>query len=214
MWNKAFAVILVSPIVFAGCSGQVKQETEDPSAGPNNPASVESGSVTLDAENTKIGFEGTKPDGSHQGGFNEFSGTISVDPESMAVEKISVEIQTESLWADDEKLAKHLKSADFFNVKEHPTASFESSSIESNDAAQDQYTVTGNLTLLGTSREISFPATATQQDGDLTLTSEFTIDRTDFGMDYGQGQVDNEVTIRVAVGGAGQASSDAVKTDP
>lgn len=213
MWNKAYAIILVFPFVFAGCSGQATEERQDPSAGPKNPASVESGSVTLDGDNTKIGFVGTKPDGSHQGGFNELSGTITVDPESKAVQKISVEIQTESLWADDEKLTNHLKSADFFNVKERPTASFESSKIESNDAATGQYTVTGDLTLLDVSREISFPATVTQEDGKFILTSEFTIDRTDFGMDYGQGKVDNEVTLRIAVGGGGEESSAEANSD-
>ena len=205
MWHKSYPVILTFCVAIAGCSGEPKEENKKPDD-PKGPATVESGSVSLLSENTKIEFVGTKPDGSHQGGFKEFSGKIAIDGKS--VKKISLEIQTASLWADDDKLANHLKSPDFFNVKEHPTASFETSKVETKDETSGEHIITGKLTMLATTKEITFPATIKNDDGKVTLSSQFKIDRTDFGMDYGQGKVDNEVTIHVEVGSADKAAAD------
>jgi polyisoprenoid-binding protein YceI len=205
MWPKSYQVILIFCVAIAGCSGEPKGENKKPDD-PKGPATVESGSVALDSENTKIEFVGTKPEGSHQGGFKEFSGKIALDGKS--VEKISLEIQTASLWADDDKLANHLKSPDFFNVKENPTASFESSKVETKDETSGEHIITGELTMLAKAKEITFPATIKNEGGKVTLTSQFKIDRTDFGMDFGQDKVDNEVTIHVEVGSADKAAAD------
>jgi polyisoprenoid-binding protein YceI len=147
---------------------------------------------TLTGENTKIEFTGTKPDGKHDGGFKTLSGTASVDGGAIA---IAVEIDTDSLYSDDPRLTGHLKAPDFFSVKEHPKAKFESTKVEKGEKG---YTVTGNLTLLGKTKPVSFPAEI--QAGDtFTLKAEFKIDRTEFGMVYGKGKVADEVAVRVSV---------------
>ncbi len=145
----------------------------------------------LDGDNTKIEFTGTKKDGKHNGGFKTLTGEVTHD----GGWKIDVTLDTTSLYSDDEKLTGHLKAADFFGVKDHPTATFTSSKIEKTEKG---YTVTGKLTLCGKSKEISFPAEITTGDT-FTLKSEFKIDRTDYGMTYGAGKVDNEVALKVAV---------------
>jgi len=145
----------------------------------------------LDGENTKIEFTGTKKDGKHVGGFKKVSGSAT-DDKGWA---IKLDIETESLYSDDEKLTKHLLSADFFGVKDNPKASFATTKIEKGDKG---YTVTGTLTLLGKSKEISFPAEITTGET-FKLKAEFKIDRTEFGMTYGEGKVDKEVAIKVDV---------------
>jgi polyisoprenoid-binding protein YceI len=145
----------------------------------------------LTGENTTIEFTGTKKSGKHDGGFKKCTGTVTND----GGWKIEVTIDTESLYSDDAKLTNHLKGGDFFGVKDNPTAKFETSKIEKGDKG---YTVTGTLTLLGKSKEISFPAEITTGDT-FTMKAEFSIDRTDYGMTYGAGQVDNEVKLKVNV---------------
>lgn len=145
----------------------------------------------LDGDNTKIEFTGTKKDGKHTGGFKTLTGEVTND----GGWKIDVTIDTNSLYSDDDKLTGHLKAGDFFAVKDHPTAKFTSSKIAKGDKG---YTVTGTLTLCGKSKEISFPAEITAGDT-FTLKSEFKIDRTDYGMTYGAGKVDNDVALKVAV---------------
>ncbi|MGH7127642.1 MAG: YceI family protein, partial [Planctomycetaceae bacterium] len=110
-----------------------------------------------------------------------------------------VEIKTESIWADNAKLTGHLKQPDFFDVREHPTAKFQSKSIEPTDVA-NEYTITGDLTLLDATKEIAFPATIVLDGSGLKLESEFKFDRTRFGMTYGEGQINPDVDMTIVVG--------------
>lgn len=146
----------------------------------------------LTGTNTKVEWTGTKSDGKHDGGFKKLKGTAVVDDESLSFD---VEIDCASLYSDNDKLTGHLKSPDFFSIKEHPTAKFKSTSVEKGDSG---YTVTGNLTLLGKTKEISFPAEIDTK-GKVSLKADFKIDRTEFGMTYGKGKVDEQVALRIRV---------------
>jgi polyisoprenoid-binding protein YceI len=148
----------------------------------------------LTGTNTKLEFTGSKPSGEkHEGGFKKLKGSLVVAEDQSL--KLDVEIDTRSLFADVPKLTNHLKSADFFSVKDHPTATFKSSAIEKDG---DGYKVTGDLTLLGKTKEVSFPAKIDAADK-LTLTADLTIKRLEFGMNYGKGDINDEVAIRVKV---------------
>ena len=83
---------------------------------------------------------------------------------------------------------------DFFGVKANPTAKFATTKIEKNDKG---HSITGDLTLNGKTKSLTFPATITVKDGAVKLTSELTISQTDFGMTYGAGKLDDEVKIKV-----------------
>lgn len=146
--------------------------------------------VKLSPQNTKIEWVGTKPGGQHVGSFGQFSGSFDV-----ASGKLTVEIQTPSLTSDNNNLTNHLKSPDFFNVRKYPKATFTATRLEAKGDGEWTHAVTGDLTLLGKKKTISFPAKVEGK----SLTSKFTIDRTHFGMNYGQGKVDNAVTITVQV---------------
>ena len=134
--------------------------TDDSSAsGDGDPAGGDS-TVELSATNTLIQFVGThtdpeKPD-PRTGTFEELTGTAVV--EEGALKSIHVDIKTASLTTDIPKLTDHLRSVDFFNAKEQPDASFKSTSIE--DGGEGKLNITGDLTLLGETKSITFPATA------------------------------------------------------
>jgi polyisoprenoid-binding protein YceI len=151
-------------------------------------------SVKLTGENTKITFVGTKPGGKHEGGFKALTGTATVDGGQLT--KVQVEIDVDSLWSDNEKLTAHLKSPDFFGVKTNPKASFTSTKIEKTDSGT---TISGDLTINGKTKNVSFPATVTTEGGTVKITSALTIDKRDFGMTYGGGKIDDKVAIQVAV---------------
>jgi len=153
---------------------------------------------TLNGENTTIEWVGSKPDGKHKGGFKKIKGTLTVDPEKQSDAKVEVEIDTTSLHSDNPGLTQHLKAPDFFNVKKHPTAKFVSTKVEG-DAKE--FTLTGKLTLLGKTKEVEIPVKVKNEDGVYTLVGETTIDRTDFGMTYGKGKVDDKVALKITVKG-------------
>jgi len=147
----------------------------------------------LTKDNTKIEWTGTKPDGKHDGGFEKVSGTATLT--EAAGLKIEVEIDCDSLYSDDKKLTGHLKSPDFFAVKDHPKAKFVSTKVAK---AGKGYLVTGDLTLLGKKKEVSFTADIAAGDT-LTMKGVIEINRQDFGMGYGKGKIDDKVAIRVKV---------------
>ncbi len=167
------------------------------------PAPIESGIVTLSPENTNIEFVGThappkKPD-PRTGGFKMFTGRAEVDADANTLKSVSVDIETGSLWTEFDKLTAHLNSEDFFDTRQHPTAKFESTQISAGEGGQS--TITGNLTLMGNSKEISFPANIVVSGEGLTLKAEFKIDRTEFGMDNPKTKgVENPVTLTIAIG--------------
>jgi polyisoprenoid-binding protein YceI len=150
----------------------------------------------LDGDNTKVQFVGTKPGGRHEGGFKKLTGTATVSGNDLSTAKFEVEIDMTTLYTDTDKLTAHLKSADFFSVKSNPKSKFVSTKVEK---ADDGYTVTGDLTLNGKTKSLSFPAKMALADGGLTLTSEFKIKRQDFGITYGEGKIDSDVALKLTV---------------
>jgi polyisoprenoid-binding protein YceI len=150
----------------------------------------------LTEKNTTVKFLGTKVNGKHEGGFKSVSGTASVTGDDATTLKISLDIDTSSLYSDADKLTNHLKSADFFDVKTNPKSKFVSTKVEK---AGDGYKITGDLTLLGKTKAISFPAKISVAADGVTLSSSFTIDRTQWGMTYGAGKIDNDVKLTVNV---------------
>ncbi|WP_425616543.1 YceI family protein [Anatilimnocola sp. NA78] len=162
---------------------------------------LDKGVATISNANSKITFVGThsgdKPD-PRTGGFGKFTGQVKVDPATKSLTGITADIDTSSLFTTIPKLTDHLKNADFFEVREYPKAKFESTKVV--PGKDGQATVTGKLTLHGVTKEISFPATLTVAPDGISLKSEFAIQRSEFGMTYGAGKVDDKVSMTVVVG--------------
>jgi polyisoprenoid-binding protein YceI len=78
----------------------------------------------------------------------------------------------------------HLRSGAFFAVKKYPTIAFKSTRVE--HIGGTAYTVTGNLTLLGTTKPITFDVSYSGQSAGLNaragLTARATMNRDDFGL--------------------------------
>jgi polyisoprenoid-binding protein YceI len=148
----------------------------------------------LTGENTKITFVGTKPGGKHEGGFKTLTGTATADGDKLA--KVEVTIQVDSIFSDNEKLTGHLKSPDFFGVKDNPTATFKSTKVETTDKGT---TITGDLTICGKTKKVEIPVKVSNSGGTLKIEGAVTIDKKDFGMVYGGGKIDDAVAITVKV---------------
>ncbi len=159
--------------------------------------------LPITPDRSKIDFVGSKLTGSHEGGFKEFTGFVVLSPEGDEVQKLQTTIDMDSTWTDNDKLTSHLKTEDFFGVATYPEASFVSTEIlpeKGEDGAS--HSITGNLTLHGVTKSITFPATLTVTDDEATVASEFVINRKDFGIEY-SGKPDDlirdEVVIRLDV---------------
>ena len=134
-------------------------------------------------EHCKIEFVASQVAGTHSGSFQKFSGEIDYTgkPETS---RVSVTIQTGSLTADDPKLTEHLKTADFFDVTRFPTANFVSTAIKPGGEKGASHTITGNLTMHGITKAITFPATIVAAADAINVDASFSINRKDFGITY------------------------------
>lgn len=148
--------------------------------------------VKLNKEKSKIDFLGTKADGKHAGGFKDFSADAKVNWDSPDKSTLTIEIKTDSLWSDDAKLTDHLKNPDFFDVKKFGTIKFESTKIESGESAGK---ITGKLTMLGKTGEITVPTKHEVSDGALIIKAVFNVTRSKWGMTYGLPKVNDDVEI-------------------
>jgi YCE I like family protein len=147
-----------------------------------------SGTYTVEPSSV-VEWVGKKPTGQHTGTIGLQSGSLTVDNGKVTgdftIDMNSITV-TDITEADGKlDLEAHLKGtgkedgADhFFNVKTYPTGTFKLTSF-------DGANVIGDLTLKGKTKTISFPATLTITDNEVTLESKpFEINRVDFGVNY------------------------------
>jgi polyisoprenoid-binding protein YceI len=153
--------------------------------------------LALVKESSKIEFVGSKPEGQHKGGFKAFEVNAIADFETPGRSSINIQIDTTSLWSDDDRLTNHLKSPDFFDVRKHPAITFESTEIvpKEGDDEQPRATIKGTMEMLGKAVAVEIPAEVTVSENSIRLQANFTIDRTQWGMSYGQGKINNAVKI-------------------
>ena len=89
------------------------------------------------------------------------------------------------------KLVTHLKSDDFFKVEKNPTSEFKITSVVEKDG---KTMVKGNLTMIGKTEVLEFPAKIETKDGKVMGTAKVEIDRTKWGLTYGSGNIFKELT--------------------
>lgn len=150
-------------------------------------------SLTLVKEKSEITFVGKKNDGSHSGGFKAFKVDCQADFGDPSKSSLNIDIDADSLFSDNEMLTNHLKNPDFFDVRKYPTITFESTSIE--PVNEREATIVGKLKMLDKSVEVKVPVKVSVSDSTVELKAEFKIDRTDWGMTYGEGKIEKEVQV-------------------
>lgn len=87
-----------------------------------------------------------------RGEFREFSGSFEFDPADLSSLRVSAAIDMASIHTRDEKRDEHLRSADFFDVQNHPQMTF---TAKSASRTADGWAVTGDLTIRGATHEVT-----------------------------------------------------------
>ncbi|WP_368448516.1 YceI family protein [Cobetia amphilecti] len=87
------------------------------------------------------------------GQFKEFSGDFSYDQGKPEDAKVSVEVDVDSLDSAHAERDKHIKSADFLDVSQYPTATFTSTGFESTGDGSGK--LKGELTLHGQTQPVT-----------------------------------------------------------
>ncbi|GHD03546.1 hypothetical protein GCM10010313_18630 [Streptomyces violarus] len=160
---------------------------------------VETGLWQLDVAASTVGIRHKTMWGlvTVKGGFGTLSGTGEVRPDGSAVGTLTFDVA--SLDTGNAKRDTHLRSADFFDTDHHPEITFAARSAELRDG--DQVHVVGQLTVRGISRPLSLTARLTDGDATgLTLDTEFSVDRDQFGLGWNQlGMIRGRTTVTAAL---------------
>ncbi len=129
------------------------------------------------------------------GRFNGVSGEVE------AGKTLNLEIDMASVDTHMAKRDNHLQGPDFFNAKQFPKGTFKAT--EWKKTGDNTWDVTGDFTLRGKTKSVTVKVTHTGTGKDPTgktrqgYVGELTIDRHEFGVDWGKGGLGAEVTIRV-----------------
>jgi polyisoprenoid-binding protein YceI len=92
-----------------------------------------------------------------KGRFTKFQGDVEIDETTPANSKVDVTIDATSISTGDANRDGHLRSADFFEPEKYPTIAFHSKKVEPHGS--EKYRVTGDFTMHGVTRELSFDIT-------------------------------------------------------
>ncbi len=140
------------------------------------------------------------------GRFSAVEGTITLDEQDPGTAQAEVTIGAASIDTGNAKRDKHLLTADFFHVDQHPTLTFCSRRVEPVDAAAGRYRVVGALTVRGVTRDVALethyiPARGGEHDQRIALTLTSPLNRQDFGITWSSPviKVADDLTITLTI---------------
>ncbi|HEY4130790.1 MAG TPA: YceI family protein [Gemmatimonadaceae bacterium] len=125
-----------------------------------------------------------------RGRFGAVTGTVKVDEDNPKNSKIDVTVDVTSIDTRQEMRDNHLRSADFFDAATHPSLHFVSKRIDGD--IDDEFKVVGDLTIRGTTREVTLDVTMQGRAQDpwgnerAGFEAKGKINRTDFGLNWNQ----------------------------
>jgi len=165
---------------------------------------------SIDPAHSKVGFKVKHlVISTVRGQFNEFSGIIENESDDFDGASIQFEADVKSIDTGENDRDAHLKSEDFFKAEEFPKLTFESNSFEKSGG--DTYKLTGDLTIRGITKTVTFEAThgGTVEDPYGNTKAGFEIigkiNRKDFGLKWdavteaGNVVVGNQVTLQLDI---------------
>lgn len=145
-----------------------------------------------------------------KGRFSDVSGTIEADEANPDRSSAEASIDAASIDTGNEQRDAHLRSADFLDVENDPVISFRSKRVHgAAGRTGDSFEMTGDLTIRGTTREVTLEVTYEGKIRDLQgkeragFSATTTIDRRDFGLVWNQALetggllVGNEISIAI-----------------
>ncbi|UPQ78493.1 YceI family protein [Flavobacterium azooxidireducens] len=215
MKKTILSLVVLATLSLTSCKNDKVESTEAVDAAV---ATEEASTYTVDASKSTIEWVGSKPAGKHNGTIalskgelalnngKVESGNFTIDMNSITVLDLTAADGKEDLEGHLKGLGKEEDADHFFNTKKFPEGTFEITSVATVDAVT---TVSGNLTLKGITKPVSFPATIAVDGDNVTLNSEtFKIDRTQWNVNYASKSVfddlkdkfvNDEIELKVSI---------------
>jgi polyisoprenoid-binding protein YceI len=182
--------ILAVLILMVSCGG-IKGDKVESGEAVEEQLIIGEKSLVADLEASNVEWVGKKPTGQHNGTVMLTEGRVELSDGKliggsfvMDMRSIKVLDLTDPKMNGD--LTGHLLSPDFFSVDSFPTATFVITGVEEVNVDNATHKITGNLTIKGISRSISFDANVrTDENKFVATTPQFIINRADWHVRYG-----------------------------
>jgi polyisoprenoid-binding protein YceI len=141
-----------------------------------------------------------------KGRFADIEGNVLVNGDVPGTSKVDVTMKAASIDTRTEQRDAHLRSPDFLDVEQYPTVEFRSTKIE---GTKDQFTMTGDLTIRGTTKPVTLDVTFEGAGKDpwggdrMGFAASGKIDRREFGLTWNQALetggilVSNDIRINI-----------------
>lgn len=151
----------------------------------------------IDKAHSEINFVADSRMLSAHGFFGKWDADVKLDAAKWENSTVAITIDASSINTRVERRDGHLKSADFFDVEKHPNITFKSVSVKQTGA--NKLDITGDLTVRGTTKRITVPATMMFYEGGTgRFRGQFAINRLDYGVSYDSklNPIQNEVQVQ------------------
>lgn len=156
----------------------------------------------IDTAASTVAWKAGKKIGSfHEGTIKVKGGEVTTDAKG-ALTGGSVVVDMKTIANNDlagdpdsqKKLVGHLSSDDFFKVEKFPESTFKITSVAPKAGAAGEYTVKGDLTMLGKTNAVEFPAKVSGDKKTLTGTATVSVERLKWDLKYGSGSIFKSLT--------------------
>jgi polyisoprenoid-binding protein YceI len=123
-----------------------------------------------------------------RGHFMDVSVTGNIDPDHPEATVVDVTVQVASIRTNNEQRDKDISASNFLDVANYPTITFKSTKV--GQVGEDKYTLTGDLTIKGTTKPVTLTMMRYGEFNDphmghrIAYSGETTISRKDFGMSF------------------------------
>lgn len=198
---NSLAILAVTAFLFSCANAPEGQKAEATEAETPKNEIAGGDEFKIDKESSTIEWLGTKPTGQHVGTIDIQSGNLILSNGELTGGSFTIDMNSivnhdleEEEW--NTKLVNHLKSDDFFSVDKFPTATFEITGVEKFKGIEEPkqepqgeeaptHLITGNLTIKGITKSITFGALVETGNGIVRArTPQFKIDRTEWDVRY------------------------------
>ncbi len=205
---KSLSALVVFPVMFAvagPAADAIVAEGGQPAVRVETPAPV---TYQIDRVHSELSFRIRHLIGRVAGTFNDWSGTIVVDPNDLSGGSVEVTVQTASINTLNEQRDAHLRSPDFFAADSFPTITFRSTEVQ---ADGDRLRIHGDLTIRGHTKPVVLEGRYLgRMEKDpwgnerIAFLASTTINRQDFGVSFnqmveGMSMIGDEVEIEIAI---------------
>jgi polyisoprenoid-binding protein YceI len=185
----SFLNLFIVAALLASCNNTESGDTAATTDKQTEMNGANGTTYTINTTDSKVGWEGSGVGHGHKGNLSLNSGTVSVADGNISGGSFEINIgslsPTDVTGKEATDLTGHLLSPDFFDATKFPTAKFVVTNCTPSKDSNATHMISGNLTLKDSTKNVSFPAKVSVTDSNLTATANFNIDRSLWGMSYG-----------------------------